>query len=161
MKELLIRNDRCLGCRSCELGCATEHSQSKNLLAAITEKPRPRYRVHVAGDGKTALPLQCRNCEEATCLTACLSGALYRDERDIVVCNGDLCVGCFMCVMVCPFGVITLSNESRRIIKCDRCPDRKVPACVSSCPTGALIYTELDAAARGRRRTVLARLKNL
>ena len=161
MKELLIRNERCLGCRSCELGCAVEHSLSKNLLAAIGEDPRPRYRVHVTSDGETSLPLQCRNCDEAACLAACLSGALYRDERGIVVCDEDLCVGCFMCVMVCPFGVISLSNEARRIIKCDRCPDREVPACVASCPTGALVFTEVDEAGRNRRREVLERLKSL
>jgi len=159
MKELLIRNERCLGCRSCELACAVEHSQSRNLLGAISESPRPRYRVHVTSRGGDCLPLQCRNCEEAACLDACLSGALQRDERGIVVCDTALCVGCFMCVMVCPFGIITVAEPERRIVKCDRCPERAEPACVSACPTGALIYQEIDTAARERRSAVLERLK--
>ncbi len=77
MKELLIQAERCLGCRSCELACAVEHSAAKNLLSSINEEPRPQYRVHVTSDGKSSLPLQCRNCEDAPCLTACLTGALH------------------------------------------------------------------------------------
>ncbi len=159
MKELLIRNERCLGCRSCELACAVEHSLGRTLLAAVRETPLPRYRVHVAGSGEGCLPLQCRNCEEAACLNACLTGALARDERGIVVCEEDRCIGCFMCIMVCPFGIITIDPETRRIIKCDRCPDREIPACVTACPTGALIYREVTEATRKRRLEVLEHLR--
>lgn len=161
MKELLIKSELCLGCRSCELACAVEHSQSKNLLSAIFEKPKPRYRVHVVTDGKGFLPLQCRNCEEAPCLNACLSGALQRDERGVVVCATELCVGCWMCIMVCPFGVITQKPDERRINKCDRCPDRVEPACVSACPVKALVYEEIDDAVRKKRQQVLAGLRTL
>ncbi|RLB66780.1 MAG: 4Fe-4S ferredoxin [Deltaproteobacteria bacterium] len=159
MKELLIRPERCLGCRSCELACAVAHSTSKNLLTSISEEPRPQYRVHVAGDGKTSLPLQCRNCEDAPCLNACLTGALHRDERDVVVCNSDLCVGCWMCIMVCPFGIINQEHKQRRIIKCDRCPDLETPACVTACPTAALTYQEISEAGREKRQAVLAQLQ--
>jgi carbon-monoxide dehydrogenase iron sulfur subunit len=159
MKELLIRNQRCLGCRSCELACAVEHSLSRTLTAAVNETPRPRYRVHVAASGGDCLPLQCRNCEEAACLNACLTGALDRDERGIVVCTEDLCIGCLMCIMVCPFGVITIDPDSRHVIKCDRCPEREEPACVAACPTGALVYREVSEATRDRRRAVLEELR--
>ncbi len=159
MKELLIRNERCLGCRSCELACAVEHSISRNLPAAIREDPRPRYRVHVSGSGRECLPLQCRNCEEAACLNACLTGALARNEDGIVICDEDLCIGCFMCIMVCPFGVITIDPETRRIVKCDRCPERQEPACVAACPTGALLYREVSEITRRKRREVLEHLR--
>ncbi len=159
MKELLIDLKRCLGCRSCELACAVEHSVSKTLLGAVNEEPRPRYRVRVVSEQGENLPLQCRNCEEAACLNACLTGALHRDSRGIVVCDEALCVGCFMCIMVCPFGIITSDRKKRKIVKCDRCPERAEPACVSACPTGALSWQEVDAAARERRRQVLRRLR--
>ncbi|MBN2808778.1 MAG: 4Fe-4S dicluster domain-containing protein [Deltaproteobacteria bacterium] len=159
MKELLIRAERCLGCRSCELACAVAHSTSQNLLASLTEEPRPQYRVHVAGDGRRALPLQCRNCEDAPCLSACLTGALRRDARGVVVCSSDLCIGCWMCIMVCPFGIITQSHHQRRIVKCDRCPDREIPACVTACPTRALRYREVDRETAEKRREVLDNLK--
>jgi carbon-monoxide dehydrogenase iron sulfur subunit len=159
MKELLIRPERCLGCRSCELACAVEHANTKTLLAAIAETPRPQYRVHVMTDGQGFLPLQCRNCEDAPCLQACLTGALHRDERGVVTCATEICVGCWMCIMVCPFGIITQKSGERRINKCDRCPDRDEPACVNACPVNALVYAEIDDLALEKRRSVLDGLR--
>ena len=161
MKELLIRPERCLGCRSCELACAVEHSVGKTLLTAIAETPLPQYRVHVMSDGKGFLPLQCRNCEEAPCLSACLTGALHRDERGVVNCATELCIGCWMCIMVCPFGVITKKHKERRINKCDRCPDLDQPACVTACPVDALVYEEINDQARTKRQQILADLRTL
>ncbi len=160
MKELLIRGERCLGCRSCEIACAVEHSSSKNLLAAITEQPRPQYRVHVTSDGQSSLPLQCRNCEDAPCLSACLTGALQRDDRGVVLCDNNLCIGCWMCIMVCPFGIISQNHSERRIIKCDRCPEREIPACVTACPSGALVYREVDQESQDKRQKVLSQLQS-
>lgn len=160
MKELLIRAQRCLGCRSCELACAVEHSRSKSLLAAIRETgPRAQYRVHVTSENGQCLPLQCRNCEDAPCLNACLSGALQRDERGVVIADSDRCVGCWMCVMVCPFAALDQKDGERRIIKCDRCPEREVPACVSACPVGALVYSEVKTTNQTRRREIFDHFK--
>ena len=47
--------------------------------------------------------------------------------------------------MVCPYGVIGKQKEQRVAVKCDRCPDRDEPACVASCPTRALVYTDEEA----------------
>jgi len=42
--------------------------------------------------------------------------------------------------MVCPYGVIGRHAEMRSAVKCDRCKDLDIPACVYACPTGTLIY---------------------
>ena len=42
--------------------------------------------------------------------------------------------------MVCPYGVIGRQNEVRVAVKCDRCKNLEVPACVAACPTGTLIF---------------------
>jgi carbon-monoxide dehydrogenase iron sulfur subunit len=36
--------------------------------------------------------------------------------------------------------VIGRHLEAHKAYRCDRCPDRDIPACVSACPTGALVY---------------------
>jgi len=54
------------------------------------------------------------------------------------VCYEDKCVGCWMCIMACPFGVIRKKRSDKKSIKCDLCPDRDDHACVVSCPTEAL-----------------------
>lgn len=144
MKELFVRLDRCQGCRSCQLACAVAHSRSKNLLAAISETPVPRYRLFIErGDGLN-VPLTCRQCDPAPCLDACIAGALYRDERGVVQRREGSCVGCWTCIMICPYGVVGREKERKIAVKCDRCPDLEVPACVQACPSRALIYGEAD-----------------
>jgi carbon-monoxide dehydrogenase iron sulfur subunit len=57
--------------------------------------------------------------------------------------------------MVCPFGVIAREEERKVALKCDRCPDRDVPACVEACPTRSLIFTEVERAEKSRRKKFL------
>jgi carbon-monoxide dehydrogenase iron sulfur subunit len=145
MKQVFVHLDKCLGCRSCQLACAVEHSASKGLYGALSETPSPRYRLYVEkGDGQR-VPLTCRHCDQAPCLDACISGALVRDERGMVVQREERCVGCWTCLMVCPYGVVGRRKEANVAVKCDRCPDREVPACVSACPTKALVFSEVEA----------------
>ncbi len=152
MKEIFVHLDRCTGCRSCQLACAVEHSSAKNLFAAIGETPGPRYRLHVERGDSRNVPLTCRHCDPAPCLEACIAGAMSRDERGMVVQNEDRCVGCWTCLMVCPYGVVQRKVEEKKAVKCDRCPDREVPACVGACPTSALVYSEPDEFAAGVRK---------
>jgi anaerobic carbon-monoxide dehydrogenase iron sulfur subunit len=153
MKELFVRLDRCQGCRSCQLACAVAHSQSKNLFGAITETPAPRYRLFIErGDGVN-VPLTCRHCDPAPCLEACIAGALYRDERGAVRRRPEACVGCWTCLMVCPYGVVSREKERKIAVKCDRCPDLDIPACVQACPTKALVYGEAESFGAATRKT--------
>lgn len=158
MKRLFIRIDRCLGCRSCEIACAVEHSLSKDLFSAISETPLPKKRLYVHQVEERKFPILCRHCDDAPCLNACLSGALWRDERGAVRMKREKCIGCWTCIMVCPYGIIGREfREGRWIsIGCDLCPDRDAPACVASCPTKALGFAEPEEFAALRRRTFAA-----
>jgi len=148
-KTIACRVDRCLGCRSCEVACAVEHSASKTLRGAVRERPRPERRVTVQAAGAHSLPLQCRHCEEGLCQVVCPTGAIHRDEASgIVRIDEDLCIGCKLCTLMCPLGVLRISERARCTIKCDQCIDRQAegrqPACVEACPTGALQLVETD-----------------
>lgn len=146
MKRIWVNQSKCLGCKSCELACAVERdSLSRHLRAAISETPLPRARVRVIGDDTGALPLQCRHCEDAPCISACPAGALTRDEESgNVYVESDKCCGCYMCVMACPFGVIYPRRGAKSVMKCDGCFAMDRPACVEVCPTGALFYGDTD-----------------
>lgn len=146
MKRIFVDVEKCLACRSCEIACAVEHSQSKNLFLFLQEKPRPYPRIKVEKSSKLqTFPLQCRHCEEPYCLDACISGALSKDsETGLVILDEEKCVGCWMCVMVCPFGVIRPDKEKKIAIRCDLCQDKSLPACVEACPTGALFFGEIE-----------------
>jgi anaerobic carbon-monoxide dehydrogenase iron sulfur subunit len=165
MKGAIVVNlGRCQGCKTCELACAVEHSQSKRLEESVLETPAPRSRVSVEqGDGY-AVPLQCRQCENAPCVAVCPTRALHRTNQESpVLIDHDLCVGCQACVLACPFGVIRMDRFSRAIIKCDQCFERvqrgEQPACVASCPVRALEFKSLDEVTREKRGAYLLQIE--
>ena len=144
-KEIFVRLDRCMGCQTCKIACAVEHSQCKNLYGAIAEKPAPRSRIFVEWvSPNNKIPVVCRHCEDAPCMHACISGAISRNDEGVVLTDKDSCIGCWTCVMVCPFGVIGRHLEEHKAYRCDRCPDLDTPACVSSCPVEALVYRTVE-----------------
>ena len=160
---LVISTEKCLGCRSCELACAVEHSQSRDLIKAIKEDPLPQYRVEVEKMGELTLPLQCRHCEDAPCVAVCPTHALEKPSPDSPVnLKEELCIGCKWCILVCPFGVIKLRRDGKVIIKCDLCLQRtkegRQPACVEACPTGALRFMEIEKIAKQKREKFLVSL---
>ena len=162
---LVVRAERCLGCKSCETACAVEHSKSRDLYEAINEYPPPAARVDVAKGEGFVIPLQCRQCEDAPCVAVCPTEALLRADQDSpVVIDHDRCIGCKWCVIACPFGVITLDSRSRSIVKCDQCFERlergDLPACVTACPTHALEYKSLDEVVAEKRGAFLLQIES-
>ncbi len=144
MKQVFVRPERCMGCRSCEIGCMVQHSKEKTLFSAVLQTPPPMKRLFVESTDGIRMPIVCRHCEDAPCLRGCISGCLYRDEKGFVRRKKERCIGCWTCVMLCPFGVITRDKEKKIAVKCDRCHKLDVPACVSACPTGALVLADID-----------------
>ncbi len=157
MKTVFVNPERCIGCKQCQMACAVEHSETKNLYQALTEERKPRPRVLVAPGLylDTSFPNKCRHCDPAPCLTVCPTGAISRDvDMDIVLVDGDKCISCAMCAMVCPFDVITFypsykARFDRAVaIKCDHCIERQreggVPACVEACKVGALLFGDVN-----------------
>jgi carbon-monoxide dehydrogenase iron sulfur subunit len=160
-KTIVINVEKCLACKNCELACAIAHSKSGKLEDAINEQPKPQSRVMVELSNEMAVPIQCRHCEDAPCITICPTGAIYRTNPESpVLINEDLCIGCKFCLMVCPFGVIDVSNDGKAVTKCDLCIARKgaeaQPACVQVCPTGALEFCDIRDFSKRRRKATAA-----
>ena len=153
MKRVLVDFERCMGCHTCELACATAHSEAGTFIGAVLGGERPPVSIKVVADDAMRFPLQCRHCTEAPCAKACMVHALTRDEATgRVTCDTDRCIGCMMCVMVCPFGAISESPETHKAAKCDLCMKAGEPACVDACPTGALSFEEVDGFSARRRK---------
>ncbi|MCL6584729.1 MAG: 4Fe-4S dicluster domain-containing protein [bacterium] len=145
MKRIVIHEEYCMGCRLCEIHCLVQHSKSKQIIKAYKgEFPKPLPRVLVEEQGYLSFALQCRHCEDAPCLEACMTGSLHRDaETGAVICHEDKCVGCWMCIMVCPLGVIARRREGKKAAsKCDLCAGEKIPVCVQHCPNEAITFEE-------------------
>lgn len=155
MDVIYVKPDRCMGCKSCEIGCAVQHSEGKTLFSALLEIPAPMKRLFVETAEGVKMPILCRHCDDAPCLNACISGCLYKDENGFIRRKKERCVGCWTCLMVCPFGVVTRDVNKHLAVKCDRCHKLDVPACVTACPTKALVVKDLDQIPKEKRQNVI------
>ncbi len=143
MKKLYYDVKKCLACRSCEIACALSHANSAKLSQALKEETVSLPRKKISAANRKNYPVSCRHCKEPSCVDACMAAALRVDPATgMVIHDRERCVGCWMCVMVCPYGAIRPDLKSRVPLRCDKCRDKEEPACLKSCPTGAIIYQE-------------------
>lgn len=158
MKRIEAREEVCMTCRLCEVHCAVEHSRTRNLIKAFKKEPaRPQPRCTVEVDGALSFSFMCRHCEEPVCLYACISGAMHREADGAVRVDENKCIGCWTCILACPYGAIKREEQGRHFaLKCDLCPGREVPACVAACPNGALVVVEAPVPAVPKEVRVLA-----
>lgn len=129
---LVVDHEKCTGCRLCEMVCSIKHTGANNPS---------RSRIHVMKWPMQGfeLPMMCLQCKTAPCIPVCTKKALSYDTiLTRVNLNHDLCIGCHMCVMTCPFGALGIDITTQRVIKCDLCDGE--PACVRVCDPGAIQY---------------------
>lgn len=150
-KQLIIRPEKCVGCRTCELFCSFGHNGFINpKLSAVT--------VIAYEEAAVAIPVMCLQCEEASCLKVCPVGAISRDENGTVVMDGAKCIVCKMCLNACPLGNISFSPITRKVFKCDLCGGD--PKCAKFCPSGAIQFVDPDAG-QDRKRAVAASFREV
>jgi Fe-S-cluster-containing hydrogenase component 2 len=152
-KIIVVDQKACTGCRQCELVCSVKHTGTANPARSRI------YTVKWEAEG-FYLPMFCQQCIDAPCAAVCPKGAISTDKdlgREVI--NYDLCIGCKMCVMACPFGAMCVDAREGRVIKCDLCDGE--PTCVSFCEAKALQYVDADTAHIPRMRTSGARLSEL
>jgi anaerobic carbon-monoxide dehydrogenase iron sulfur subunit len=141
-------------CHSCVLSCqmkALGLSDPRDLVAG-QKPPRRLWLTLVEG-----MPWaeQCRQCAQAPCVEACISGSMVRDEEtSAVIHHPDTCVGCGTCQLVCPFNAISRSGENDSMAKCNLCQEESTLPCVGACRTGALVaLSSRDRDAERKKRT--------
>ncbi len=147
-KQIHVNFSRCTNCRACEVACQTEN-QGRSFV-----------HVHVIND-LFAAPLLCRRCDPAPCALSCPTRALDLEEGELAF-SPETCTGCGLCIIACPFGMISYNAEEKAASLCNLCASRLTrgldPACVLTCPTAALSYRDFDAHAASMRRRALTRL---
>lgn len=145
MKRVYVNEDWCLGCHLCEFYCAFANSGEKDMAKAfkLGKNAAPRIRIE-EGDGIN-FAVQCRHCQDPACVKGCIAGALSVDNGVIEI-NTDKCVGCYTCVLSCPYGCIVIDpkNDGRTITKCELCTRNNAgePACAANCPNRAIVFEE-------------------
>ena len=125
---------KCTGCLQCEMACSYEHT-------GVINPAKSRIRSSISNTrAQSAPPAQ---CTEAWCLNACRSTPFRVDlATGAKIVLDDVCVGCKVCLIACPFGTINLAT--RTPARSEVRPLRGNPACATACPTGAITYVDAD-----------------
>ena len=135
--------DSCSGCKACVAAC--------HNLNGLEEDETWRS-VGLLSGGSAELPViqhvtsACHHCLEPACLHGCPVNAYVKDPATGIVKHlDDQCIGCQYCILKCPYDVPKYSHSKGIVRKCDMCQDRlavgEAPACVQSCPNGAIRIT--------------------
>lgn len=146
-KRIYPKEEVCIGCHLCEIYCILAHSGTRDLIKAFKriDRPNPRVLVEERDDYYITFALQCRHCDDPLCIKACITGAMHRDEKTgYIICDEKKCVGCWSCILVCPYGAIRRGENGKAVSKCDLCIEQGSPVCVENCPNEALELKDLE-----------------
>ena len=155
----LIDISKCIGCKACQVACmewndlrdeiGTNHGVYDNPLD-LTDKSWTvmRFSEVEVEQGKLEWLIRkdgCMHCADPGCLKACPApGAIVQYSNGIVDFHEENCIGCGYCITGCPFNIPRISKKDSKAYKCTLCSDRvsvgMEPACVKTCPTGALVF---------------------
>ena len=130
--------DKCTGCKACVVACHSLNGLDK------TESWRDVGElVSLDTADKQTVTSACHHCADPGCLSGCPVGAYEKiPDTGIVKHLDDQCIGCQYCSLKCPYDVPKYNKDLGIVRKCDMCHDRlaegEAPACVQSCPNGAI-----------------------
>lgn len=153
---ILCDVDKCNGCYACFLACKDEYSGNDHLpYSAAQGEGQQWLRVveieHGTGSKVKVdyIPIMCQHCQEAPCLKAASPGAVYRRTDGIVVIDPVKAKGDKRIAYACPYGCVSWNEGLQLAQKCTLCVHmleggEKTTRCVEVCPTGALVFGDLD-----------------
>ena len=141
----VIDNRNCIGCHACTVACKSEHDVpigvNRTWVKYVEKGQFPDTR-------RVFSVMRCNHCENAPCVEICPTQALYTRPDGIVDFNNDRCIGCKSCTQACPYDAIYIDPENHTAAKCNYCTQKVdnglQPACVTVCPTEAIISGDLD-----------------
>lgn len=145
---MIIRIDRCIGCRLCEKGCMqTNAVPDYGWRTKVLEREAPL----AIGQKREFIPVLCNHCNNPPCVRACPVRATYKDKvNGIVRMDYKKCIGCKICMVSCPYNARYFSEEKGSVDKCDFCfssrlsKGEKNVACSVYCPADVRIFGDLS-----------------
>jgi tetrathionate reductase subunit B len=118
----------------------TARLPARTRITDVVQGTVPKVRVRYMHD-------ICQHCDDAPCIPACKSKAIYKRDDGIVIIDPNKCSGARNCIDACPYGVIYFNSDLNISQKCTFCAHLlddgwKEPRCVDACPTEALRFGE-------------------
>jgi Fe-S-cluster-containing hydrogenase component 2 len=147
--------DSCIECYACETACEERYGVK-------------RLSLHGRVLGGLDFVDACHTCTDQRCIDPCNFDAISFDtQRKEILIKEDACTGCTLCAVACPYDAIEMheldekpqlklrlqkagalafgdgtprkAKVRRMASKCDHCAFYADQACISACPTGALV----------------------
>ncbi len=180
----LVDTTLCVGCRKCEEACNQRHDlpapeESFEELTVLEKERRMdetsytvvnKYYPENIGtltwrERPTFVKFQCMHCNDPSCVSACIVGALTKEENGAVIYDAKKCIGCRYCMIACPYNArfFNFKDNEEWVNKeqpkrshgvaeaCNLCAHRldvgKKPACVEACQNigaGAMMVGDLN-----------------
>jgi Fe-S-cluster-containing dehydrogenase component/formate-dependent nitrite reductase membrane component NrfD len=141
----VIDQTKCIGCHACTTACRSENdvplSVNRTFVKAVEVGVFPQVR-------RNFQVTRCNQCEDAPCVAACPTTAMFRRPDGIVDFDKSACIGCKACMAACPYDAIFINPEDHSAEKCNFCAHRLdiglEPACVVVCPVEAILVGDLE-----------------
>jgi Fe-S-cluster-containing dehydrogenase component len=154
---MVIDVSRCTGCYACFLACKDENCGEDHPGYTAAQPMTGQFWINITEVERgtfpkvklSHIPKLCGHCDRPGCMQAARDGEVYKRDDGIVIIDPDKAVGRKEIVSACPHRVIFWNEEKQLPQKCDMCAhflDRgfEKPRCVEMCPTGALVFGDLN-----------------
>jgi Fe-S-cluster-containing dehydrogenase component/formate-dependent nitrite reductase membrane component NrfD len=140
----VIDHTSCIGCHACTTACKSENEVPLSVTRTYVKN------VDVGRFPDTTRAFQvtrCNQCDDAPCVTACPTSAMFKRRDGIVDFAKSVCIGCKACIAACPYDAIFINPEDHSAEKCNFCAHRidmgLEPACVVVCPTESILIGDI------------------
>ncbi len=141
----VLDQSKCIGCHACTTACKSENlvplGVTRTYVKAVEAGEFPQVR-------RSFQVTRCNQCEDAPCVSACPTGAMFRRPDGIVDFDKSVCIGCKACMAACPYDAIFINPDDHSAEKCNLCSHRidagLEPACVVVCPVEAILVGDLN-----------------
>jgi Fe-S-cluster-containing dehydrogenase component/formate-dependent nitrite reductase membrane component NrfD len=141
----VIDQNKCIGCHACTVACKSENE----VPLSVTRTYVKAVDIGVFPQARRAFQVtRCNQCDDAPCVAACPTSAMFRRPDGIVDFNKSACIGCKACIAACPYDAIFINPADHSAEKCNFCAHRidsgLEPACVVVCPVEAIMVGDLN-----------------
>ncbi|MPZ68032.1 MAG: 4Fe-4S dicluster domain-containing protein [Actinobacteria bacterium] len=141
----VLDQTRCIGCHACTTACKSENQVPVGVNRTYVKSVDTGFFPQTKRNFQVT---RCSMCNDAPCVAACPTGAMYRRPDGLVDFDKSICIGCKACIAACPYDAIFINPEDHSAEKCNFCTHRLdmglEPACVVVCPVEAIIVGDLN-----------------